>query len=170
MSNEIIIKQAIAFVVYILAQVLLAKHLIVFQVGFSFLYLAYLINFPLEVNRSSLLLIAFLTGFIIDWFYDTMGIHAAACVFIAFIRPYMIRILGSDKKNITKLLINETSFVWFLNYTLIIVFLHHSIIFFVEIGNFYLVTYTFIKVVASTIFTTINVIIIQYLFLSSKNT
>lgn len=168
MSNEVIIKQAIAFVVYILAQVLLAKNLIVFQIGFSFLYIAYLINFPLEVSRSTLLLIAFFTGFIIDWFYDTMGIHASACVFIAFLRPYIIQLLSSSKKNIIKLLIKDTGFIWFLNYTLIIVFLHHSIIFFVELGHFSLVTYTLSKVVASTIFTTLNVIIIQYLFLSSS--
>jgi hypothetical protein len=40
-----------------------------------------------------LLLIGFVTGLTLDYFKQTPGLHAAACVLIAYVRPFIITIL-----------------------------------------------------------------------------
>jgi positive regulator of sigma E activity len=104
----------------------------------------------------------FLLGFIVDSFYNTWGIHSAACVFIAFIRPFVLKVVtpknaGDDND------LKEKSLLRFSLYAIILIFIHHSIIFFIEIAHFKLFFRTLVKIFFSTIFTFVLSVIIQYL-------
>ena len=57
------------------------------------LYYLFILWLPFSLNRLSLLLIAFVTGLMLDYFKQTPGLHAAACVLIAYVRPFIISIL-----------------------------------------------------------------------------
>jgi hypothetical protein len=57
------------------------------------LYYLFILWLPFSLNRLSLLLIAFVTGLMLDYFTQTPGLHAAACVLIAYVRPFIISIL-----------------------------------------------------------------------------
>lgn len=57
------------------------------------LYYLFILWLPFSLNRLSLLLIAFVTGLTLDYFTQTPGLHAAACVLIAYFRPFIISIL-----------------------------------------------------------------------------
>jgi hypothetical protein len=57
------------------------------------LYYLFILWLPFSLNRLSLLLIAFVTGLLLDYFKQTPGLHAAACVLIAYVRPFIISIL-----------------------------------------------------------------------------
>jgi rod shape-determining protein MreD len=57
------------------------------------LYYLFILWLPFSLNRFSLLLIAFVTGLMLDYFTQTPGLHAAACVLIAYVRPFIISIL-----------------------------------------------------------------------------
>jgi hypothetical protein len=57
------------------------------------LYYLFILWLPFSLNRLSLLLIAFVTGLTLDYFTQTPGLHAAACVLIAYVRPFIISIL-----------------------------------------------------------------------------
>lgn len=48
---------------------------------------------PFRTSRIQLLLIAFITGLLVDMFYKTPGLHAAASLMIAYIRPFLITLL-----------------------------------------------------------------------------
>jgi len=41
-----------------------------------------------------LLMVGFITGITLDFFTMTPGLHAAACVLIAYLRPFIIGILA----------------------------------------------------------------------------
>lgn len=57
------------------------------------LYYLFILWLPFTLNRLSLLLIGFVTGLTLDYFTQTPGLHAAACVLIAYVRPFVISIL-----------------------------------------------------------------------------
>jgi hypothetical protein len=57
------------------------------------LYYLFILWLPFTLSRISLLLIGFVTGLLLDYFTLTPGLHAAACVLIAYLRPFIITIL-----------------------------------------------------------------------------
>jgi hypothetical protein len=57
---------------------------------------------------------------------------------------------------------------WFSVYALFLIFVHHLTLFFLELGSFRTVGFTLVKVVVSTIFTFLVLVIIQLLFFSAR--
>jgi hypothetical protein len=170
MSSRDLVLQFFYFFFYVALQVLLVQNLVVFNVGFSFVYVAFLLLLPIEISAVLLLLIAFLTGLIVDIFYNTLGIHTAACVLLAYLRPYVIRLItprGGYEQTI-RLSLHGMGADWFLPYTLILVFIHHSLLFLIEASHLDLLLLTFLKVICSTVFTTVLIVIFQYLLHSPK--
>ena len=112
----------------------------------------------------ALLGLAFITGLTIDIFYDSVGIHAAALVFIAYVRPYWINVLtpqgGYDLgANPT---LGQMGLFWFLSYAFPLIFVHHFAIFYIE-GGFSQFFFTLVKVFSSTLFTLLVLVVVQLL-------
>ncbi|MCB0661809.1 MAG: rod shape-determining protein MreD [Saprospiraceae bacterium] len=51
------------------------------------LYPLFIILLPIRTPNVLVMLLGFVTGLTVDLFYDSIGVHAAAAVFAAFIRP-----------------------------------------------------------------------------------
>jgi hypothetical protein len=162
----------LTFIAHILLQVFFAQKITLFEVAFCFIYVNYLLTLPYTIGRVNLLLIAFLLGVLIDGFRNTLGINAAACVLIAYIRPYWVQLLATrsnvDKETLDEVSIRETNFVWFSLYTSVLIVIHHFVLFFLEAFSMRLLLLTLEKVALSSIFTFFCVILIQYLFYSSN--
>ncbi|MCU0444428.1 MAG: Rod shape-determining protein MreD [Microscillaceae bacterium] len=165
MNNLSVVGQTITFFIYIFIQVFFAKHLELFGVAFCFMYVNYLLIMPIQTDRLVMLLTAFLLGLLVDMFYDTLGIHSFACVFIAYFRPFLISFLS--KEDIFALSIKETGLVWFVRYAGILLFVHHFWLFFLQQFNFSMFLATLLKVSASTLFTLLVCLMVQYMFSSS---
>jgi hypothetical protein len=58
-----------------------------------YLYFIFILWLPFSINRLGLLLAGFAGGLLLDYFTNTPGLHAAACVLIAYVRPFLINIL-----------------------------------------------------------------------------
>jgi hypothetical protein len=172
MNSRYILQQGLNFVVYILLQIFIVRNLVVFDVAFCFVYVAFLLLLPIEAATITIMLLGFATGLTVDIFYNTFGIHAAACVFIMYIRKYWIGALtprgGYDLGMIPSPI--AMGFTWFSTYALPLILVHHAIIFFVEFGGFDLLYYTSVKVLASTVFTFILVTVIQYIIYTPRRT
>ena len=170
MNNRQTILQFIMFVVYILLQVVFMRNVVLFNKAFSFVYIAFLLLIPLEAGALSIMLLGFVTGFVIDIFYDSLGIHAASCVFIMFLRPYLVNLMtpigGYDMGLIPTLKIMGLE--WFSLYAFVMIFIHHLALFFIEAGGFHMFWFTLSKVFFSSILTFIVIIIIQYMFYSQR--
>ena len=164
--NRSTIIQAISFFVYLFFQVMILKNSVLFGTAFCFLYVAYLLSLPVETNSLWLMLAGFIMGFFIDMFYDSLGLHALSCVLIMYIRNYWLARLtpqgGYDNGAIPG--IAASGIQWFLTYTIPLVFLHHAVLFFTEVGGFQYFGFTIWKTLCSTMYTTIVILIVQYLF------
>lgn len=168
--SRISIIQIISFFIYLFYQVLILKNIVLFNTAFCFLYVAYLFFLPVDSNPLFLMVAGFLMGFAIDIFYDSIGLHAFACVLVMYVRNYYLSAItpqgGYDSTATPSIAINGMQ--WFLIYTIPMVFLHHSILFFVEAGGFDMFWFTLWKVIMSTMFTSLVVVIVQYLFPSGR--
>lgn len=155
-----------SFVIYILIQVVFLKNLVLFDMAFCFVYIAFILMLPIQISSTSLILAGFASGLVIDVFYDTLGINAAATTFIAFLRPVWMRLIpprvGYEDINMPTL--KTFGFSWFLLYSLPLIFIHHMVIFYMEAGGFFMFFFTLSKVIFSTIFTFLIVVLAQYMF------
>ena len=149
-----------------LFQVLLLKNFILFDTAFCFLYMAFILLLPLEIGPLLLMVVSLVLGFTVDLFYDSIGVNAAACTLIAFLRPYWLNIVtprgGYEEIVIPNL--KTMDFAWFFTYSLPLIFIHHMTLFYLEAGGFRLFFFTLSKVFFSTILTFFVVILSQYLF------
>ncbi|MBS1680598.1 MAG: rod shape-determining protein MreD [Bacteroidetes bacterium] len=153
----------ISFFAYVIAQAFLKK-LVLFNSGFCFLYVAFILLMPIETNNLVLMLLGFIMGFTVDIFYDSLGLHAFTTVFIAYIRNYWLSVItpqgGYDAGAVPK--ISEQGLQWFLVYTLPLVFIHHLVLFLVESAGT-LFWYSMLKTINSMMFTMLVMVLLQYL-------
>jgi hypothetical protein len=89
-----LVKNIFRFVIFIVVQVyVLDKLPPLHRFVIPVLYYLFILWLPFALSRFSLLLIGFVTGLTLDYFKQTPGLHAAACVLIAYVRPFIITIL-----------------------------------------------------------------------------
>ena len=110
--------------------------------------------------------IGFLMGFIVDMFYESIGLHAFACVLIMYLRNYWLNSVtpqgGYDSNASPSLAMSGIQ--WFVIYATPLVFIHHCALFFMEAGGFGMFGFTLWKAIASTLFTMTVILIAQFLF------
>lgn len=171
MSRDVVLK-FVTFFSYILLQVLLFNKMVILGKGFAFIYVGFLLTFQFELGIIAAMLIGFATGLSVDIFSNTLGVHASASVLLMYLRPTLFNIFTPHGGYPIGAKPTPTimGFNWFSTYSLILIFFHHSMLFFVEAGGFQLIFHTLQKIILSTFFTFSIVILIQYLFSRKKDT
>lgn len=131
-----------------------------------YLYVYFILLLPFEIPGWLLLFSAFAMGYGIDLFSHTPGLHAASTLLMAFFRPLVLRSVGSRREYESGMQpgIRDLGFVWFFTYSIILIFIHHFAFFFLEIFRFSNFLDTLERIIYSTFFTLVFVIIAQYLF------
>jgi rod shape-determining protein MreD len=156
-------RYSFSFVIIILFQVLILNNLNLGGYINPYLYVLILLTLPVEIPNWLLITIGFLTGLLIDAFLNTIGMHAAASVFLCFARPSFLRYLaprdGYDPGSLP--IPSYFGMQWFLKYIALTVFIHHLFLFFVEAFSFENFFSTAWKAIISSIFTIIIIMIAQ---------
>jgi hypothetical protein len=168
--NKDLITHSFQFVVFLGLQILLLRNLVLFDLAFCYLYIGFLLFLPIQMPKVMLLLLAFISGITVDIFYDTIGINAAAALLLAYLRPYVLLVLTprDDYEKSDSVNVHVMGWRWFSVYSLFLILVHHLILFFLELGSFRQVGFTLVKVLVSTIFTFLVLVIIQLLFFSAR--
>lgn len=164
--SKVTIRHIINFIVFISLQVLIFNN--VFFMGYinPYVYLMFLFLLPIsKKNQNLLLLIAFLTGIVMDAFQNSMGLHTFACVLVMYLKSPILLSLIPQLKNKTQnnivFSINEFGLPTTIIYTSILVFIHHFALFFIEAFQFDLVN-ILLRTIASGLVTSILLIIFQF--------
>jgi cell shape-determining protein MreD len=167
--NEII-RNIVRFAILVGIQVLVIKNIELGRFINPFIYVLFIIGLPFETPKWLLLFSGFAMGITIDLFYDTAGMHAAACVFIAYLRPGLLKLFSprDGYEFGTQPTIQYLGIPWFLSYSGILILLHHLILFYIEVFRFSEFFSTFFRVIVSSVFTVLLVVISQYLFHRKK--
>ena len=138
-----IIKHSIRFVFFILLQVFVLNTIPpLHQFIVPYIYFLYILWLPLGISRMWLLLLAFIFGLTLDYFTGTPGLHAAPCVAIAFLRPFLLKLLlAQETAEAGYMEPGHKSMGWapYITYAVLLILLHHSYLVLIEwlqFGNF----------------------------------
>ncbi len=132
-----------------------------------YLYFLFILWLPFSTPRLGLLFIGFLTGLFLDYFKMTPGLHAAACVLIAYVRPFIINLLIT--KEATEITFHEPSprgLGWgpYMVYAFILTLLHHAYLVLLEWLQFGTFLNFLIKVGATTAVSMLLIVIVELMF------
>lgn len=164
------IKYPLRFVLLVLLQVLVLNNINLGGYIHPYIYLLFILLLPVRMNKNLVLFIAFFTGLSIDYFANTLGLHAGASVLLAFARPGVLNLFfkaiefnKGEEPNLKKI-----GFSGFARYTFILVLLHHTALFLFEtldFTNFYL---TLLRIALSALVTTVGILVVVMVFGSGK--
>lgn len=124
------LNRALWWTVLVLLQVFFFNHIHLFGYATPFIYLYIEVKLSSDISRHALMLWAFLLGLLIDVFSDTPGMNAAAAVFLAFLRPTLLRLFVPRDTNETFTpSIHTMGLSSFVKYLSMCVLFHHLLLF-----------------------------------------
>ena len=157
------------FVALIAAQVLIFSNIKFSPFINPYVYPLFILLLPFETPGWLLIILGFGTGLTVDFFLGSLGMHAAACVLLAYLRPVLIRIItpkGAEFE--VEPNINLQGTTWFLIYCSLATFIHHTCYFLIEGGTFYNPFIALLRITISTVFSVLFMMMFLFLFTSSK--
>lgn len=134
--NKILFTNIARFVILVLLQGLVMSNINFLGYINPYLYILFILLLPVNLDQTKVLLLAFLLGLSIDFFQDSGGVHAAACLVIAYLRPLFLRFSFGITYEHQTMKFRNTLFGERLQYVLLMVFTHHFVLFSMEIFNF----------------------------------
>ena len=153
----------IYIIVFVLLQVLVMNNIHLFGIITPFIYLFVILKFPVNMTRSTVIIISFLLGLTVDIFSNTFGMHAAACTFIGFIRMPLLERFVDMREMPEGSVPSYKSFGYakFIRYTFILVAVHHILLFVIEAFSFFQPQMLFVRMLSSIVFTSLLIFIIE---------
>jgi rod shape-determining protein MreD len=144
--------------------------MVIYNLNVPYLYILFILLLPFETPNWLLFFLAFLMGFTVDIFNDTLGLHATACSILALVRVLFISITvqkdnyDSDPEPSLSIM----GFRWFFFYALILTLIHHFFLLNFEVFKFSEIPSTLSRVLFSSIFTVILIFVSELLFYRKK--
>jgi len=153
---------------------LLAVQIIIFN-NMNFLgyispypYILFILLYPVNSNKSGLLIASFFLGLIMDLFSNSGGIHTTACIVLAYYRPYLFRFSFGLSYEYQTVKLNDVVTPERFSFILLSVFIHHLVLFSLEAFKISFLFDILIRTLLSTVFTIIICVIIIYLIKPNK--
>lgn len=162
--NSLVLTHTSRFIFLALLQVLVLNHINFLGYINPYLYILFILLFPLKNNRIVFLFLSFLLGLTIDMFLDSGGIHAAASVTIAYIRPVILKFSFGAVYDHQTMKFSNVEFGSKLTYIIILTVVHHFVLFSLEIFNFYKIILILQNTLFSSIFTIILCLLTTVIF------
>ncbi len=135
-------------------QVLLFDQLQLLGVCHPYIYVLCLLMMPITLSHSADMIIGAVVGLIMDIFCNSMGIHTAACIFIMFIRPYLIGAIVNDKDRLNEQIsLRSLGMEALLRYVVILVVIHHLIVFLLAAWNWAHIGFVLVETLVSSLVT-----------------
>ncbi len=160
------IRHIISGIALLVLQFMFQNNFILYDTAFCFVYVAIILFLPFETPRMLLIVSAFVLGICVDMFNDTLGINAASCVLIAFLRPTILGLMtpksGYDQN--FQFSIRDTGLVWIATYCASLIFIHHLVLFSLDASSFSLIWSVLLKTFFSTLLTLFVVLFGQLIF------
>ncbi len=153
---------------------LLAQILIFSNINFSsfinpYVFPLFVLLLPFETPRWVLMVIGMAAGLLLDYFLGSVGMHAAACLLVGYLRPFLINIItpkGTEFEISPN--VYAQGITWFLVYLGITMFMYLTFYFFVEAATFLNFLLLLLKIFLSVAVSVIFMLIFLFLFSSKK--
>lgn len=159
------------FIILVILQIVILDNIELTYFINPYLYVLFILMLPLRLPPVLVMIIAFATGMLVGAFNNTAGLHAAACTFVGFIRPTVLKLVspreGYDSDATPT--IRDLGLSWFMTNATIMVTAHHLVLLFLEEFSFNSFFTTLLRVILSSTFTMILILLSIFLFFKSAN-
>ena len=156
------------FILFLAAQILVFNNIDLFGYINPFPYILFIILYPVNGNKSVLLIVSFFLGIMMDLFSNSGGVHTAACLVLAYCRPFIFKTSFGLSYEYQTIKINDSLTPERFSFILIAVIIHHLVLFLLEVFKLNFLLEILLKTILSTLFTTLFCIIIIYIIKPSK--
>jgi rod shape-determining protein MreD len=163
-----LLRNIIRFAVFILVQVFVLNEIPPLHYSINpYLYFLFILWLPFSISRFWLMVMGFVTGFTLDAFTHTPGLHAAPCVLIAYLRPFLVNILipqQGAEMNYKEPSIKSLGLAPYATYIVLLTIIHHGFLFMLEAWQFGNIWYLIIKTLASSLISLMLILIVEMFF------
>lgn len=168
---KIIVYNIVRFILLIIFQVAVLKNVGYYNIAIPLPYILFILLLPLGTPNFILFLLSLLTGLTIDAFYDSIGVHAAACVALAYFRIFFLNITleVDQRESFQTPSWGNMKFKWFSTYIVLATIVQHLVLFLIEVFSFQNIIYTLGSALLSSIFTISIIFVISLITYSGKN-
>ncbi|CAI8157740.1 MAG: Uncharacterised protein [Formosa sp. Hel3_A1_48] len=127
--NSLLFSNIIRFIALVLLQVLICNQMNFLGSISPYIYVLFILIYPVKNNRLSFIFISFVLGILIDIFMDTGGAHAAASVTIAYMRPVFLKFSFGAAYEYQAIKFNDADLLPRVIYFTLLILIHHFILF-----------------------------------------
>ena len=166
--NSTLLYNLSRFILLLAAQVLIFNNINFLGFINPFPYILFIILYPVNGNKSGLLASSFLFFFLMDLFWNSGGVHTAACVMLAYYRPMLFKFAFGLSYEYQTIRINDKLSPERFSFILLSVVIHHLTLFILEVFTLSSLWDILVRTIVSTLFTTLLCILIIYLIKPSK--
>ena len=156
------LQNILRFIFLILLQVFILDNIQFMGYINPMIYVLFILSLPVRFPKWALLILAFIMGLIIDVFSNTAAMHSFALVFAAFLRTPVINIFTSiDEGSNPTPSFHTFGVSAYVKYVVILVLIHHFILFFIESFSFLHLTLLIPKIIFSSTVTILLILGLQ---------
>ena len=164
--NNLVLNNMVRFIGLILLQVLVINQISLHDTVNPFIYPIFILLLPFNTPKWITILLGFFLGLSLDMFLNSQGIHAAACTFMAYLRPFIINMFtptgGYEPEDTPS--INSLGLAWFLPYAAILILAHHIVLMLIIVASMSFPLFLLSKIIFSTAISIILILIYEYIF------
>jgi rod shape-determining protein MreD len=169
MLKDVLFLNVMRFLVLSILQILYFSHINLYGYFNPQVFVLIILLFPIHISTINIMLMAFGIGFIQDVFQGTLGLHVFTCVFIGFIRVFIVRLFTEKKLDETfELSFSEQGFRFYFLYLLFAFLINHFIYYVIEMFSMSNMMYIIFKTLGSTTLALIFSFLFLYLFKGKK--
>ena len=158
------IRYIILFIILIFFQVLVLNNIQFSGYVNPYIYLMVILLLPIDIPAWLLLILSFAAGMAMDFFSASPGMHTSATVLTGFARPYVLRLLaprdGYEANSLPAM--QSYGLRWFATYAVLMVLIHHTALFYIEVFRFADFFRTLSRVLLSTLFSTAFMVVLEF--------
>ncbi|ADV48233.1 rod shape-determining protein MreD [Cellulophaga sp. E16_2] len=136
MASKYYFINIVRFIALVLAQVLIFNNINFWGFINPMIYILFLYWYPIKQNRAIFLIISFFLGLTIDVFSDTLAIHTAATLTIAYLRPTIMRFCFGVNFEFQSFRLTSAPRIQQITYIALLIVIHHTVFFTLEVFNF----------------------------------
>ena len=169
MNNSYIYTNIIRIILLLFIQIFILD-IIPFGYFYIMIYPCAILLLPVAMNRTLVVIIAFICGLILDLFSNGHGLHTASLTLLGYLRFFILKYFqpksGWDKLDVPN--ISQQGITWFFYYSLIMFSIHHLLYFFLEVFSFANFFSTIFKTLISLFGSLLVVWMISLYFMRNK--
>lgn len=166
--NSTLFVNIFRFILLLILQIIIFNNMNFLGYISTYPYLLFIILYPVNGNKSGLLVASFFLGLILDIFSNSGGIHTAACIILAYNRPRLFKFAFGLSYEYQTVRLNDVLTPERFSFILFSILIHHFVLFLLEAFQISFIWDVLIRTILSSVFTIVLCIIIIYLIKPNK--